>query len=53
MICASCGKPITGPYWHHARLDADVHGTEECLRNVKGEDVRMHTMMMMLPGEKP
>lgn len=44
MRCASCGKPVVGNYIYHYRLDVYVHGTEECMRDVRGEDIRAHAV---------
>lgn len=51
--CAACGERITDKYCtHHARLDVRVHGKDECLRNVRGEDIRMHTVKIVRTGPK-
>lgn len=44
MRCASCDEPIVGSYIYHYRLDVYVHSTEKCMRDVRGEDVRGHTV---------
>jgi hypothetical protein len=45
MKCASCDKPIVGNHIYHYRLDAYVHSTEGCMRDVRGEDIRAHAVM--------
>jgi hypothetical protein len=35
---------IVGSYVYHYRLDANVHSTDECMRDVRGEDIRLHTV---------
>lgn len=45
LSCVSCGEPITGEYVYHYRLNAYVHGTDECMRAVLGEDIRLHTVL--------
>jgi hypothetical protein len=47
LTCVVCGKPITsGLYSHHQRLNVDIHGG--CPRtNVCGEDITMHSMLMV------
>ena len=46
-VCDSCGEPITGIVWRHSRLNVLLHGRDECMRNVQGEDVRRHTMILV------
>lgn len=45
--CGGCGNPITGDVWWHHRLEVHLHGTGDCQRNVKGEDVRTHCMTLV------
>lgn len=47
LRCTSCGEPITGGYVYHHRLGVYVHGTDECMRDVNGEDIRLHTVRWM------
>jgi hypothetical protein len=44
MKCAGCSKPIVGDCIYHYRLDEYMHGTDECMRDVHGEDIRLHTV---------
>jgi hypothetical protein len=52
-ICASCRRPLKGSYryLYYPRLNANVHPTDECMSNVKGEDMRSHTMQMRNVGK--
>lgn len=45
--CGACGGLITGDVWWHHRLEVHLHGTPECQRDVKGEDVRTHCMTLV------
>lgn len=45
--CGACGKPIAGDVWYHNRLAVHLHGTGDCQRDVKGEDVRTHCMTLV------
>jgi NTP pyrophosphatase (non-canonical NTP hydrolase) len=45
--CGGCGNPITGDVWWHHRLEVHLHGTGDCQRNVKSEDVRNHCMTLV------
>ena len=47
LRCDGCGEPITGDYVFHARLGAYVHFKEECMRDVRGEDIRGHTVRLV------
>jgi hypothetical protein len=44
-ICGACRRPGAG--WYHVRLGSPVHDAEECLRNLRGEDVRGHCMVQL------
>lgn len=42
-ICGACGEP--GAEYFHVRLNSPVHSAEDCLRRLKGEDVRGHCLV--------
>lgn len=42
-ICGACGQP--GAEYFHVRLNSPVHSAEDCLRRLKGEDVRGHCLV--------
>jgi len=48
MQCGACDKPIVGDYWFHTRLRSAVHPSHECMQDLKGEDVRRHTMVLII-----
>jgi hypothetical protein len=42
-ICGTCGQP--GAEYFHVRLNSPVHNADNCLRDLKGEDVRGHCLV--------
>jgi NTP pyrophosphatase (non-canonical NTP hydrolase) len=51
VTCYGCGQSIDDDYYfHHVRLDVNLHHNPDCQASVRGEDVRGHCMERVMRG---